>query len=71
MNTTQDTGHGRTYDIPALDDIGSNYDDWKYRILTVLKLKGLFGIVKGIERCLPEVATDPKDQVTVTAAYNR
>jgi len=71
MNTTQDIGHGRIYDIPALDDIGSNYDDWKYRISTVLKLRGLFGIVKGTEKCPPEAATDPKDQVTVTAAYNR
>ena len=71
MNTTQDTGHGRAYDIPALDDIGSNYDDWKFRISTVLKLRGLFGIVKGTEKCPPEVATDPKDQVTVTATYDR
>ena len=71
MNTTQDTGHGRVYDIPALDDTGSNYDDWKYRIMTVLKLRGLFGIVKGTKKCPPEVATDPKDQVTVTAAYDR
>ena len=71
MNTTQDTGHGRAYDIPALDDIRSNYDDWKFRISTVLKLRGLFGIVKGTEKCPPEVATDPKDQVTVTAAYDR
>ena len=71
MSITQDTGHGRVYDIPALDDIGSNYDDWKFRISTVLKLRGLFGIVKGTEKCPPEVAMDPKDQVTVTAANDR
>jgi len=54
-----------------LDDIGSNYNDWKYRISTVLKLRGLFGIEKRTEKCLLEVAKNPKDQVTITAAYNR
>jgi len=39
--------------------------------LTILKFRGLFGIVKGTEKCPPEVAMDPKDQVTVTAAYDR
>ena len=71
MNTTQDTGHNRVYDILALDNIGSNYNDWKYRISTILKLRDLFGIVKGIEKCLLEIAIDPKDQVTVTTTYNR
>jgi len=61
MSSNQETSHNRVYDIPALDDTGSNYDDWKYRITTVLKLRGLIGIVKGTERCPPEVATDPKD----------
>jgi len=71
MSTTQDTRYGRVYDIPALDNIESNYDDWKYRILTILKLRGLFGIVKGTEKYPPEVATDPKDQITVTATYDK
>jgi len=71
MSATQDTGHSRVYDIPVLDGIGSNYDDWRYRISTILKLKGLFGIVKETDKCLPEVAMDPKDQITVTAAYDR
>jgi len=39
--------------------------------LTVLKLRSLFGIVKGTEKCPLEVVTDPKDQVTVTAAYDK
>jgi len=39
--------------------------------LTVLKLRGLFGIVKGTEKCPLEVAMDPKDQVTITTTYDR
>ena len=37
------------YDIPHLDNTGSNYYDWKYRVLTVLHLRGLTGIAEGTE----------------------
>ena len=53
MSGNPDPGSHRAYDIPFLDDTGSNYDDWKFRISTVLRLRGLMGIVKGEEKCPP------------------
>ena len=52
----------RAYDILCLDDTGSNYDDWKFRVSMVLKLRGLMNIVKRIEKCPPELARNSKDQ---------
>jgi len=34
-------------------------------------MKGLMGIVRGTEKCPPEKATDPKDQVAITAAFDK
>jgi len=59
------------YNIPLLDNNRSNYDDWKFRISALLKIKGLMEIVRETEKCLPKKATDPKDQVVVTAAFNK
>jgi len=39
----------RMYDIPHLDNTGSNYHDWKYKVSTVLYLRGLSGIAEGTE----------------------
>ena len=39
--------------------------------VTRISCTTLIGIVKGTERCLPEVATDPKDQVTITATFEK
>ena len=66
-----DPGSSHGYDIPSLDNNGSNYDNWKFRISTLLKMKGLMGIVKGTEKCPPERAIDPKDQAAVTAAFDK
>jgi len=71
MNASTDPGSHRTYDIPFLEDTGSNYDDWKFRISTVLRLRGLMEIVLGVEKCPPEMATDSKDQDTVTVLYDK
>jgi len=54
-----------------LDNNGSNYNDWKFRISALLKIKGLMGIVRGTEKCSPKKATDPKDQVAVTTAFDK
>jgi len=59
------------YDIPHLDNTGSNYHDWKYRVSTVLHLRGLSGIAEGTEQCPPQTALDPKDQPATTAAYEK
>jgi len=34
-------------------------------------MKGLMGIVRETEKCPPEKAIDPKDQVAVTTAFNK
>ena len=59
------------YNIPHLDNTGSNYHDWKYRVLTVLYLRDLTGIAGGTEQCLLEITLDPKDQPTTAATYEK
>ena len=61
----------RVYDIPHLDNTGSNYHDWKYRVSTVLHLRGLSRIAEGTEQYPPQTALDPKDQPATTAAYEK
>jgi len=68
--SNQGSGSGQ-YNVPLLDNNRSNYDDWKFRVSAILKIKGLMGIVRGTEKCPPEKATDPKDQVAVTAAFDK
>ena len=67
MNANLDLRSHWAYNIPCLDDTGSNYDDWKFRVSTVLRLRGLMNIVKGIEKCPPEPARDSKDQDALIA----
>jgi len=71
MINFDDVGFSQTYDIPPLDDIGSNYDDWKLKISGLLRLRGLWGVVTGTDACPPEKAADPKDQPAVTAAFEK
>jgi len=54
-----------------LDNNGSNYDDWKFRVSVLLKMKGLMEIVRGTEKCSLKKAIDPKDQVAVTATFDK
>ncbi len=39
----------RLYDIPSLENDGSNFQTWKYRISTVLDVRGLVNLVDGTE----------------------
>jgi len=71
MNVSTDPGSHWIYNIPFLDDTRSNYDNWKFRMSTVLRLRGLMEIVLGVEKCLPEITTDSKDQDTVTVIYDK
>ncbi len=48
---------GRLYDIPFLENDGSNFQTWKYRISMVLDIRGLWPIVEGTEGCPPEGTT--------------
>ena len=46
----QISGSNRLYDIPYLENNGTNFQTWKYRICTVLRLRGLMKIVDGITK---------------------
>ncbi|KAF8165677.1 hypothetical protein B0H34DRAFT_647417, partial [Crassisporium funariophilum] len=39
----------RLYDIPSLENDGSNFQVWKFRITMVLDVRGLLPIVTGAE----------------------
>jgi hypothetical protein len=51
-------GHPRMFDIPFLDDNGSNFAFWHFRACMVLKLCDLWGIVDG-SKTKPTATTDP------------
>ncbi|KAF5363875.1 hypothetical protein D9756_000060 [Leucocoprinus leucothites] len=48
--SSQIGGSNRLYDIPSLENDGSNFQTWKFRIGTVLRLRGLMGIVGGTDK---------------------
>ena len=45
--SSQISGSNRLYDIPSLENDGTNFQTWKYWISTVFRLRGLMGIVDG------------------------
>jgi len=59
------SGSGQ-YNIQILDNNRSNYDNWKFRVSALLKIKCLMEIVRETEKCPPKKTTDLKDQVAVT-----
>ena len=38
------------YDIPILEENGTNFQTWKYQICTVLDIRGLLNIAEGKEQ---------------------
>jgi len=50
-SSTPDPFTDRFYDIPPLENDGSNFRAWKFRISTVLELRDLMGIVDGSVKC--------------------
>ncbi|KZT00221.1 uncharacterized protein LAESUDRAFT_803250, partial [Laetiporus sulphureus 93-53] len=42
-------GSNRLYDIPFLEDDGANYQQWKFRLETVLRIRKLWNITQGKE----------------------
>jgi len=42
-------GSSRLYDIPSLENDGSNFQTWKYCVMTVLEVRQLWTIVDGTE----------------------
>jgi hypothetical protein len=43
-------GSNRLYDIPSLEDDGSNFQNWKFRVTKVLKIRRLWKVVDGTEK---------------------
>jgi len=43
------------YDIPILEENGTNFQMWKYRICTVLDICGLLNIAEGKEQCPSQI----------------
>ncbi|TFY53550.1 hypothetical protein EVJ58_g9393 [Rhodofomes roseus] len=43
------SGSTRLYDIQSLEDDGSNFQTWKYRVTKVLQVRGLWTVVSGEE----------------------
>jgi len=44
----------RLYDIPSLENDAANFQTWKFRITTVLDIRGLLPIVEGTLKCPTE-----------------
>ncbi|PSR73941.1 hypothetical protein PHLCEN_2v10248 [Hermanssonia centrifuga] len=50
----------RLFDISSLENNGSNYSTWKFRVKTILKIRSLMPIVNGTEACPSPSKDDPK-----------
>ena len=48
----------RLYDIPSLENSTTNFQTWKFRILTVLDIRGLLPIVDGTSQCPTNTQSD-------------
>ena len=51
-------GHPRMFNIPFLDDNGSNFAFWRFRVRMVLELRDLWHVVDG-SKTKPTTNTDP------------
>ncbi|QRW24744.1 Retrovirus-related Pol polyprotein from transposon TNT 1-94 [Rhizoctonia solani] len=65
--STSENKNTKIYKLPKLKDDGSNYNAWKFRQTTVLKLCGLFGVANGTNN-LPNSPTEAelKDNAKVS-----
>jgi len=52
VGPSQISGSNQLYDIPYLENNGTNFQTWKYQICTVLRLQGLMKIVDGTTKRL-------------------
>ena len=50
----------RLFDIASLENDGSNFSTWRYRVKTVLEIRGLLPIVDGTEPRPVPTTQDPK-----------
>ena len=51
----------RLYDIPLLEENGTNFQMWKYRICTVLDICGLLNIAEGKEQYPSQILVTEMD----------
>ena len=62
MPTSSDPkASSRLFDITPLENDGTNFATWKFRVRTVLEIRGLMGITDGTEPKPTASASDPKD----------
>jgi len=56
--SVKSAGTSRLYDVPSLEDDGTNYQMWKFRVRMVLGVRGLWKVVTGDE-AQPDEVTHP------------
>ena len=56
--TVKSNGSSRLYDVPSLEDNGTNFQMWKFRVRMILGVRGLWKIVNGDET-KPDETTHP------------
>ena len=54
------SGSSRLYNIPSLDNVGTNFHMWKFRVQTVLGVQHLWSVVSG-EDPKPDAAMQPDE----------
>jgi len=57
--TTKTSNH--LYNIPILEENGTNFQTWKYQICTVLDICELLNIAEGKEQCLSQILVTGMD----------
>jgi len=57
-------GLSKLYDVPYLEENGSNFAFWKYRVKMVLKIQKLWSLVDGTDKAPSTTSTDYSDWVS-------
>ena len=60
MASVKSMGTSHLYDVPSLEDDGTNFQMWKFRVRMILGVRGLWKIVTGDE-AQPDEATHPAE----------
>jgi len=56
-------GSNKLYDVPYLEENGSNFAFWKYRVKMVLKLRNLWPLVNGTDKAPNTTSNDYPDGI--------
>ena len=60
--SVKSAGTSRLYDVPSLEDDGTNYQMWKFHVCMVLGVRGLWKVITGDEAQLDEVTHPAKHE---------